>query len=301
MRRGGIVVLVLLVAGLSGGPARADTRNIEVRNFAFAPATQAAQVNDTITWTWTSGFHSVTSWDGPQSFDSGTRGAPNSFSITFGGGTVRYYCIIHSTVDASGCHGTMCGVLTEDSTPPAPPAITEPASGATTGGSVRIAGTASADTTTVRLREGPAILQDLTPTGGTWSTVRSFTLGSHTVTATALDAIGNESSGTSVTFNVSDLTPPTVEITSPAQNGLAISPVTISGEAHDNIAVTAVSVRIVDLLGAVTDVQATCSCGPDATWSVTVDRLPGIDRATAFAVDGVGNAGQSAERQFIVL
>jgi plastocyanin len=74
----------------------------------FEPASLTVPVGATVTWTWVSGFHSMTptgtpSFTGP----GGPVSAPNTFSYTFTtAGTYQYYCVVHGTPTA-GMRGSI--------------------------------------------------------------------------------------------------------------------------------------------------------------------------------------------------
>jgi plastocyanin len=74
----------------------------------FEPASLTVPVGATVTWTWVSGFHSVTP-TGTPSFtgNGGPVSAPSTFSQTFTTpGTYLYYCVVHGTPTA-GMRGTI--------------------------------------------------------------------------------------------------------------------------------------------------------------------------------------------------
>jgi plastocyanin len=74
----------------------------------FEPTSLTVPVGATVTWTWVSGFHSVTP-TGTPSFtgNGGPVSAPNTFSQTFTTpGTYLYYCVVHGTPTA-GMRGTI--------------------------------------------------------------------------------------------------------------------------------------------------------------------------------------------------
>lgn len=87
-----------------------------------------------------------------------------------------------------------------------------------------------------------------------------------------------------------DLEPPVITIANPQSNGIALSPVTISGTATDDTGVTAVSIRVTDLFGGTQDFLAGCTCpGTSVAWSKQVSLSPGIYRVTAYAIDAQVN------------
>ena len=124
--------------------------------------------------------------------------------------------------------------------------MTAPANGATVSGSVTISANATDNVGVV----GVQFLLDGAPLGSedtaapysiSWSSSTASN-GSHTLTARARDAAGNQATSTAVTVSnvVGDTTPPTVSIASPA-NGVKVSgTVTVSANATDNVGVVGV-------------------------------------------------------------
>lgn len=284
MRRS-VLIGVLLVATIVAPPARAADRDVEVDDFSFSPTPVLAEPGDAIRWTWVGSFtHNVTAWYGA-TFASASQPAGSFSWEGYTGGTIGYRCTIHSTLTAGGtvCDN-MCGVIApRDVTPPAPPVITEPADGATldTNG-VTIAGTASADTVTVRLRENGTLLQDATPTGNAWSVERAFASGEHAVAATAIDLSGNESAPTGISFTVADITPPSPPvITQPAADSVFTqASVTIGGTS------SAGTTSVVLEEGGTEFATASASGG---TWSTTFAFGDGYHTITGSAFDVDGN------------
>jgi plastocyanin len=73
----------------------------------FEPASLTVPVGATVTWTWVSGFHSVTPTGTPSFTGNGPVSAPTTFSQTFTtAGTYLYYCLVHGTPTA-GMRGTI--------------------------------------------------------------------------------------------------------------------------------------------------------------------------------------------------
>lgn len=289
---------MLLVVGMVAAPGRAQTtRNVTVRDFLFDPSPLTADPGDPIVWTWApdSFTHTVTAHQG-DTFDSGPR-STGTFSATYVGGTVRYRCTIHSFLNAAGACSGMCGVIVQpDFIPPPPPAITEPTDGAALSTSqVTVAGTASADTVTVRLKEGGAGLQEIPVSGGSWSTVQGFAAGSHTILATALDAAGNESGPSNqVSFTVTDtIPPPAPSITQPPDGSwFRGTSVTVAGRAFGDT----VKVRLKET-GSVLDEIPVLG----GNWSTTRSFSSGRHSILATALDGAGNeSGPSNQVIFTV-
>jgi len=107
-----LVVAIPLIAFVALVPSgvRAATHTVSVSNFQFTDSDTGTPVTvvhagDTVTWTWDSGFHSVSSGAAGQSpvagFDSGVLSAPTgSFSATFATvGVFPYTCHVHATMN----------------------------------------------------------------------------------------------------------------------------------------------------------------------------------------------------------
>ncbi len=107
------VFAVALMTVAFGASAMAATHEVDVANFAFAPANVDAAPGDTIHWTWSSGTHSVTSGavcgvTGDGRFDSGVQVGPDFTWVVPSNepdGVIPYYCIPH-------CAGGMTATIT---------------------------------------------------------------------------------------------------------------------------------------------------------------------------------------------
>jgi amicyanin len=97
---------------------------VDIKNYAFSPASLTVSVGDTVTWTnEDTAPHTVTVSDGPEKFASPTLQQGQTFSYTFTkAGTYSYYCAVHPDMKAS--------VTVQGSTPP--PTTTTPAPPTTT-------------------------------------------------------------------------------------------------------------------------------------------------------------------------
>ena len=119
-------LLPLLVAGLLAaalpGPARAATHDVEIVDFAFAPATLTITAGDTVRWTNSDAVeHTATSMSG--AFDSGLLAQGESYSMTFTTpGTYDYLCTPHPTMT-----GRIVVVAAASPSAPAPSASAAPA------------------------------------------------------------------------------------------------------------------------------------------------------------------------------
>jgi len=128
-------------------------------------------------------------------------------------------------------------------------------------------------------------------TGTTSWTVSSIPLlaGSNTITAKATDTSGNSGeTSVTVTYTSPDTQDPVIIITSPTNDQIfTTSPITVSGTASDNVALSKVEVKI--------------GSGPwqiaDGANSWTVSSIPlleGSNTITAKATDTSGNSGETS-------
>jgi hypothetical protein len=118
--------------------------------------------------------------------------------------------------------------------------------------------------------------------------------GTHTITAVARDAAGNQTTSGSISAMVSnsvaDTTPPAVAITSPSNNAtLSGSSVTVSANASDNVAVAGVQFKLDGVNLGAEDTNSPYSIVWDTTQATT-----GVHLLTAVARDAVGNRTTSA-------
>ena len=85
-------------AGSPAAPAGGGTSAVDIKNFAFNPATTSVSAGSKVTWTNSdTAAHTVTFDDG--SADSGDLAAGATFDHTFAtAGTFAYHCAIHSSM-----------------------------------------------------------------------------------------------------------------------------------------------------------------------------------------------------------
>jgi plastocyanin len=119
----GLVATAWLVSALTTGRAdAAQTVPVEIRGFAFLPATLTIQAGDTVTWTNLDDTeHTATSDAGsPAAFDTGALSLNDTASITFAiPGTYQYHCNFHQ-----GMAGTIIvEAVASSSTEPAPSSV----------------------------------------------------------------------------------------------------------------------------------------------------------------------------------
>jgi hypothetical protein len=185
----------------------------------------------------------------------------------------------------------------QSSPPPAGPAvsITSPANNSTVNGTVTVSAAASdsAGITSVQLQvDGANVGAALTsaPYNFSWNTT-SVSNASHKLTAVATDTGGNSatSAAVTVTVNNADTIPPTVSITSPANNSTVSGVVTVNATASDNVAVASVQLQVDGM-----NVGAADTSSPYTfSWSST-SVSNGSHTLSAVAKDTSGNKTTSA-------
>ena len=104
----GLLVVLVVVSGCYGTktatqPSRtqpATTNTVEIKGFAFNPATITVTKGTTVKWTNNDNApHTVTTTSAPVDFDSGTKNKGDTFTQTFDtAGTYGYYCSIHPSM-----------------------------------------------------------------------------------------------------------------------------------------------------------------------------------------------------------
>jgi hypothetical protein len=149
------------------------------------------------------------------------------------------HTITAAAFDAAGnTSSASVTVLTPDPVPPTV-SIGSPANGATVSGTMPITATASDVGWGLAYVEfsvdGSPISSDTaSPFTATWDS-SAASPGAHTITATAFDKAGNSAStSVAVTLSATDVTPPTVTITSPANGATVSSSVGITASAADS-------------------------------------------------------------------
>jgi len=107
------VALVLVTVLILGTVASAATFRVRARfangDYRWRPKTLEVPTGSRVVWRIIDGRHNVTSYSDNWSKSTGTLRAGDRTSHTFDdGGTYRYSCTIHSTLNAGTCIG-MCG------------------------------------------------------------------------------------------------------------------------------------------------------------------------------------------------
>jgi len=83
--------------GSAGALAAVTTKQVDIMNYTYSPATLTINVGDTVTWTnMDTAPHTVTVTSGPVKFKSPNLAKGESFTYTFTeAGTYDYYCAVH--------------------------------------------------------------------------------------------------------------------------------------------------------------------------------------------------------------
>ncbi|MGH9879721.1 MAG: Ig-like domain-containing protein, partial [Nitrososphaerales archaeon] len=164
-------------------------------------------------------------------------------------GAHRLLVVAYDTSMNSAMHEITIYVNNGDTTPPAAPKITNPASGTSTSDTTpTFSGTAEASST-IRLYDGSSTIPIATTTAdstGSWSATPSSTMtaGTHSVTAKCTDAAGNTSPASTAVSVTIDTTPPKVSIISPSIGAMVKGTITVSVSATDNVGVSKVELYL---------------------------------------------------------
>lgn len=191
-------------------------------------------------------------------------------------------------VDAAGNVATATGSYVRDATPPIV-AITSPAANSTGQTGLDISGTCEAGLNVTLAGSGvsPAVVTPCS-TQGTFAASVNFSAGSGTklVTATQIDPAGNRGSD-SRSF-VSDMTPPSVTITSPVANTYLPGSFTVQGACEVGFPV------VVGGSGVATSATVSCNAG---TYSATVNVSAGDGSkiVTASQTDSANNTASASK------
>jgi hypothetical protein len=190
--------------------------------------------------------------------------------------------------DAAGNVTTSAGVtvtVANDTTPPSA-SITAPAAGAAVSGAVAVTASASDNVGVVGVQfnlDGANLGAEDTssPYSASWSTAASSN-GSHTLTATARDAAGNQFTSAAVTVTVSNAPPAGIAALYPGDVGIEAHPDVVFVERFDEAALPDLFSRWTDILnGAGMSWSSDVPAGSPGTHSVDIPWLGG----------GVSNGG----------
>ncbi|MGH2905162.1 MAG: adventurous gliding motility protein AgmC [Solirubrobacterales bacterium] len=194
--------------------------------------------------------------------------------------------------DEGGNVTTESITLNVDTTAPAAPAITSPATDITTSDTTpTVGGTAEANST-VTIYDGATAIGTTTADGsGDWTFTPGSPLseGTHTFSATATDAAGNEGTSSNDRVITIDTTDPSVSITAPATDG------SVTGDDTPDITFTATDSSSLTIECSV-DGGSYVACSSPFTTPALTD---GTHSVTVRATDDAGNTS-SDTRSFVV-
>ncbi len=183
-----------------------------------------------------------------------------------------------------------------DTTPPTV-SITSPANNSTATGTITLTATSSDNVAVQSVQfqlNGTNLGSVITsaPYTYSWNT-QMYANGTDTITAVSTDTSGNQASSsiTVVVDNPLDTTPPSVQITSPANNSTATGTITLTASSTDNVAVQDVQFQIngQDVGSAVTSTNS--------IFSTTINTnlyQNGTDTLTAISTDTSGNVASTS-------
>jgi len=179
---------------------------------------------------------------------------------------------------------------TVDTVAPSAPAILTPEDGRWVTSATQMAtGTAEPNAVVVLHLDGVLVATLVADADGNWSfELSQLGEGSHTLTADATDAAGNQSPTASTTFRVDTVAPLAPELTAPSEGALlAQSSPEVTGTAEPGATIT-IFVDGVEV--------GTTSADEDGEWSFTLPAQDDGDHViTASATDAAGNTGPEAE------
>ena len=182
-------------------------------------------------------------------------------------------------------------VAAPDTTPPSV-SVSAPAAGATVTGTVSVSANAADNVGVVGVQfllDGVNLgAEDTTaPYSVSWNTT-SASNGTHTLTARARDAAGNQTTSSAVSVTVSnaapDTTPPSVSISAPSAGSTVNGTVSVSANAADNIGVVGVQFLLDGVNLGAEDTAAPYT----VSWN-TASASNGTHSLTARARDAAGN------------
>jgi hypothetical protein len=159
---------------------------------------------------------------------------------------VKAYDTSNNTASSSAVSVTIADVI------PPTVSLTAPTDGSSVTGTVPLSATASDNVGVSKVEfyvDGSLLsTASSSPYGASWNT-SSLTAGtSHTVQAKAYDAAGNATLSNTAHITISDVTPPTVSISAPANGSQVTGTTTISATASDNVAVAHVDFYVDSIL-----------------------------------------------------
>lgn len=285
--------ILLLVLSMTANSNRGATVLVDMLSApnSFLPADIVIDVGDTVVWTnRTFTFHDTVSVDGV--WKSSLFGFRGSYRFTFNvaPGVYSYYCTPHRP--------GMVGTVTVRGAANNPPTVSilSPADNSNFRPTDTIAVNVSANDDSAVSKVDLLVNNNVVQTDNSAPYQFNLTLpaGQHTIAARATDDRNASTTSTPITVNVSAANlPPTVAITSPANNSIFTEPadITITADATDDVAVDHVEFLINGI-----------SAGSDATppYSISQTFTNGMYMVTARAFDNEGAQTTSAEVMFTV-
>jgi plastocyanin len=207
MKNSTLLVVLLGFAGLAAGRA-ATTHDVDIVNSSFSPPSVSVQVSDSVRWTMRDSFIEHTSTSGQNGtpnglWDSGLLQSPGeTFTHVFTApGTFPYYCQPHFFFMTGNV------TVTGGNTPPVV-TMTSPANGASFFGptNLTIQATATDDGSVLQVQFFDGGVSVGFDTSSPYSLVSHFAVGSHLLTAVAMDNLGVRA--TSAPVNITLNSPP---------------------------------------------------------------------------------------------
>jgi hypothetical protein len=226
-------------------------------------------------------------WTNAANSTSGTALGTTAWSVTTVNLVAGDNVITVTATDTAGNTTSQVITIKQDSVAPTV-AFTLPTSGpsaVTNATPLAIAGTASDNVAVASVSwSNPAAAASGAATGtSSWSAQVPLAAGSNTITVTATDTAGNQS--TAVLTVIYDNTPPTVSLTGPTTNPIYYTgnaSVTVSGTSSDNVAVGTVGWSNAASGGSGTAVGT-------GSWSAPIPLTPGTNLITITVRDTAGN------------
>jgi thermitase len=212
---------------------------------------------------------------------------PAGWDVSYGWGRVN---VGQAVLMASGSSGSS-GSYSTDTTPPVINFVS-PTDGIAVAGNIVISVSATDNTTVSSVSlsiDAVTVATDpSSPYTFAWNTT-AVPNGSHSLTATAVDAAGNSkmASIAVVVNNILDTVAPTITITSPSDGSKVPTNVSVKANAADNIAVAKVELYVDGTL------QAASTSAPFTTKWNTAKAAKGPHTLLCKAYDGTGNVGLS--------
>lgn len=231
--------------------------------------------------------------------------SPYSTTVDAGSLSVGSHALTARAYDAAGNNVTSStvSITVADTTAPTV-SLTAPAAGATISGTASVTANASDNIGVARVEffvDGASRGTDTTSPYAISLNTTTLSNGSHSITARAYDAAGNNTTSAARSVTVSnattpppDTTAPSVSISNPAAGATVSGSIEISATATDNVGVTRVEFFVDGTL------RNTDSSAPFSFSFATSSLTNGTHSVTAKAYDAAGNVGNASARSFTV-